>query len=66
MTMVWIVSLEDEPGFIGAFDVEEDAYEFQEAYAAQSGRSVLLTPANLPYRDFGVTVPLCRATYPGT
>ncbi len=49
--MVWIVYLEDEPGFIGAFDIEEDAYEFQEKYAAESGRSVLLTPVALPYRQ---------------
>ena len=34
MMRVWIVYLEDEPGFIGAFDVEDDAYEFQRTYAA--------------------------------
>ena len=42
--------LEDEPGFIGVFDVEDDAYEFQGEYAATSGRAVLLTPVTLPYR----------------
>lgn len=26
--MVWIVYLEDELGFIGVFDIEEDVYEF--------------------------------------
>lgn len=48
---VWIVYLEDEPGFIGAFNVEDDAYEFQRKYAADSGRTVLLTPVTLPYRE---------------
>lgn len=48
---VWIVYLEDEPGFVGVFDVEDDAYEFQESFAAESGRSVLLTPVTLPYRQ---------------
>jgi hypothetical protein len=48
---VWIVYLEDEPGFIGAFDVEDDAYEFQRTYAASSGRAVLLSPVTLPYRE---------------
>lgn len=47
---VWIVYLEDEPGFIGVFDVEGDAYEFQREYAATSGRAVLLTPVTTPYR----------------
>jgi hypothetical protein len=47
---VWIVYLEDEPGFIGVFDVEDDAYEFQREYAATSGRAVLLTPVTTPYR----------------
>jgi hypothetical protein len=57
---VWIVYLEDEPGFVGAFDVEDDAYEFQRKYAADSGRAVLLTPVTLPYRasDHVVTVTL--------
>ncbi|PVE98401.1 hypothetical protein [Microbacterium sp. TPD7012] len=48
---VWIVYLDDRPGFIGVFDVEDDAYEFQEKYAAESGLSVLLTPVTLPYRQ---------------
>ncbi|PQZ60160.1 hypothetical protein CQ040_03555 [Microbacterium sp. MYb54] len=48
---VWIVYLEDEPGFIGVFDIEDDAYEFQETYAAETGRSVLLTPVVVPYRQ---------------
>lgn len=48
---VWIVYLEDEPGFVGVFDNQDDAYEYQEAYAADSGRSVLLTPVAIPYRE---------------
>lgn len=48
---VWIVYLEDEPGFVGVFDVEEEAYEFQAEYAAARGRAVLLTPVTLPYRE---------------
>ncbi|MFK0239739.1 hypothetical protein ACIQTX_02675 [Microbacterium sp. NPDC090281] len=48
---VWIVYLEDEPGFIGVFDIEDDAYEFQETYAAETGRSVLLTPVVVPYQQ---------------
>ena len=48
--LVWIVYIEDEPGFIGAFDVEDDAYEFQRTYAAESGRVVHLSPVTLPYR----------------
>lgn len=48
---VWIVYLEDEPGFVGVFDVEEDAYEFQSEYAAAHKRPVLLTPVTLPYRE---------------
>lgn len=55
---VWIVYLEDEPGFVGVFDVEDDAYEFQETYAAESGRSVLLTPVTVPYRERGLTLSL--------
>ena len=51
MMRAWIVYLEDEPGFIGAFDVEDDAYEFQRTYAADSGRVVLLSPVTLPYRE---------------
>ena len=47
---VWIAYLEDESGFIGAFDVEDDAYEFQRTYAADSGRVVYLAPVTLPYR----------------
>lgn len=47
---VWIVYLEDEPGFIGVFDVEDDAYEFQRTYAADSGRVVLLSPVTTPHR----------------
>lgn len=42
--------LDDEPGFVGVFDVEDDAYEFQRRYAANFGRAVLLTPVTLPYR----------------
>ncbi|WP_223622778.1 hypothetical protein [Microbacterium sp. EST19A] len=60
--MVWIVYLEDEPGFIGVFDVEHDAYEFQEKYAAESGRSVLLTPTTLPYRQEVVVASLYAKT----
>lgn len=48
---VWIVYLEDEPGFIGAFDDGDDAYEFQQKYAVDNGRRVLLTPVTLPYRE---------------
>lgn len=51
--VVWIVYLEHNPGFIGVFDVEDDAYEFQERYAADSGLSVLLTPVTVPYRATG-------------
>ena len=47
---VWVVYLEDEPGFIGVFDVEDDAYEFQRTYAADSGRVVLLSPVTTPHR----------------
>jgi hypothetical protein len=53
---VWIVYLEDESGFIGAFDVEDDAYEFQRTYAADSGRVVYLAPVTLPYRAGDDTV----------
>ncbi|AZS42309.1 hypothetical protein CVS54_03672 [Microbacterium oxydans] len=56
--MVWIVYLEETPGFIGVFDVESDAYEFQEKYAADSGLSVLLTPVSVPYRVAGTDGPL--------
>ena len=48
---VWIAYFEDEPGFIGAFDVEEDAREFLETYTATTGRVVLLSPVTLPYRE---------------
>ncbi|GAA1226287.1 hypothetical protein GCM10009587_33720 [Microbacterium maritypicum] len=51
--VVWIVYLENTPGFIGVFDAEDDAYEFQERYAADSGLSVLLTPVTVPYRATG-------------
>ncbi|CAH0241136.1 hypothetical protein SRABI76_03005 [Microbacterium oxydans] len=56
--MVWIVYLEDAPGFLGVFDVEDDAYEFQEKYAADSGLSVLLTPVTVPYRATGLNMDL--------
>lgn len=47
---IWIVYFEDEPGFIGVFDIEDDAYEYQRKYAADSGRVVLLTPVTPPWR----------------
>lgn len=58
--LVWIAYLEDGPGFIGAFDVEDDAYEFQRTYAADSGRVVYLTPVTLPYQasDYTFTATL--------
>lgn len=47
---MWVVYVEDESDFIGMFDVEDDAYEFQQSYAAQSGRVVYLTARSIPYR----------------
>ena len=55
---VWIVHLEDTPGFIGVFDIEDDAYEFQDKYAADSGLPVLLTPVAVPYRATGLDAAL--------
>jgi hypothetical protein len=62
---VWIVYLEDEPGFVGVFDVEDDAYEFQRTYAVESGRPVLLTPVTLPYRDSDYSARVTLHQLPG-
>jgi hypothetical protein len=46
-----MVYLESETELIGVFDVEDDAYEFQRTYAAESGSVVYLSSVTVPYRQ---------------